>query len=251
MTGDAGDAGPRGNPVAGFLAAGAAADRECIAEARVEGGVCGFQRPAGRQRKSQREFGPVASGGGDVAEAAATTDIACHRQFIAGIGPEHRRFQPRARGIAPPATQLEVAAQRGSQFQRKPGAAIGTVAELVEGGRLEAATARQVQAEIGRRRVHQAHHRCRPPVVHGAAVVRIAGGDVVVARCKPDRAVARAHQQRPRGRPLPPGLRVLVEGPHPVVLIATQDAAHAEPIAIEVLVAAPVLPLLLVGDAGV
>src|SRR5690606_18183438 len=76
------------------------------------------------------------------------------------------------------------------------------------------------------------------------------GGDVAVARREAQLAAAHAGQQRPPLRELPPGLRVEIAVVDAVALVAPQRAAHAQRVADEVLVAAPVLALAVGVAAG-
>ncbi len=134
-------------------------------------------------------------------------------------------------------------ADRRTQVQRQPGTAIGAIAEFVEGRGLETTSARQVQAPVGAGIEHHARDRRGLGIAHATAVIGVGGGDVMIARGEPHRAVARAGEQRPAIGEAPPRLRILVHVLHPVAFVATRPAPHAPLRIDEILVTAPVLAL--------
>src|SRR5690606_11513315 len=95
--------------------------------------------------------GALAPRAADVAVAAAAADVARDRQFVVGVGAEQRRLHVRAAVAAPLGAEFEVAAGRWREVERQPGAAVGAVAQFVEGGRLEAAPRRDIHAPVLRR----------------------------------------------------------------------------------------------------
>src|SRR5690606_20186293 len=95
----------------------------------------------------------------DVAIAAAPADVACDREFVVGVGAEQRSLDARTAGAAPLRAELDIAAGRGRQVEGEAGAAVGAIAQFVEGRRLEAATRGCVEPPVARRRERQAEHR--------------------------------------------------------------------------------------------
>src|SRR5206468_8656709 len=100
---------------------------------------------------------------------------------------------------------------RGLEVEGQSGAAIGTVAEFGKRGRLEAAAPVRVYMHPGRRAPEHAEHGRGRAVLHRAAVVGIARGDVAIGGTKAHLAVPDASHQAPVTGDAPRRLGVLVE----------------------------------------
>src|SRR5690606_8630628 len=205
--------GDAGDPAVGVAGAADARIRgggraAAAAELRVQLRRRQPQVPGLAQRLQPGQLHALAARAAGVAVAAAAGDVAGHRDLVVGVGAEQRRFKLAAAGRAPLHAEFVVVADRRAQAEGEAGAAVGAVGKLVEGRGLEAAPGGSVDAQVFRRREGDAGHRRGFGVVDVAAVVRVARGDVVVARAEADLAAARAQQQRPARRDPPPGLGV-------------------------------------------
>ncbi len=115
-------------------------------------------------------------------------------------------------------TEFAAARARRAQGEVGPAAAVGAIAQLVEGWRLETAPVRRVDVQPAVRAPQHAEHRRGVAVGERAAVVRVGAGDVAVARFEADVGMAQPGAERPVRMRREGRLRVLVEGAHAVVL---------------------------------
>ena len=185
----------------------------------------------------------LAPGTAHVAVGAASTAAAGHRQLIGGIGTEKRQAGPRLRAGLPAQPGFPLLAAGRTQVQRQAGGAIGTVGQLVESRGFQPAAGSQVPAPVGGGREADPGHRRTAVIGRAPAVIRVVGTDVAVGGMELHPAVAQPGLQLPARQRLPGQLRMPVQVPDRIELLAAQAATHPEPGAVEIFPAAAQLAL--------
>ena len=207
-----------------------AGPRQLCLQLLVERQPC-FQLPA------------LAPGTAHIAVGTASTAAAGHRQLIGGIGTEKRQAGPRLRAGLPAQPGFPLLAAGRTQVQRQAGGAIGTVGPLVESRDFQPAAGRQVPAPVGGGREADPGHRRTAVIGRAPAVIRVVGTDVAVGGMELHPAVAQPGLQLPARQRLPGQLRMPVQVPDRIELLAAQAATHPEPGAVEIFPAAAQLAL--------
>ena len=119
---DTRDAGASGDLHHGRGAAARRADREGVAERRVQPGVGQLQLPCRLQRQLRLDLHALPACGADIAEAAAAADVARDREFVVRVGAEHRGFDAQSLFATPLHAQLGIAGGRRPQVECQSGA---------------------------------------------------------------------------------------------------------------------------------
>ena len=185
----------------------------------------------------------LAPGTAHVAVGTASTAAAGHRQLIGGIGTEKRQAGPRVRAGLPAQPGFPLLAAGRTQVQRQAGGTIGTVGQLVEGRGFQPAAGSQVPAPVGGGCEADPGHRGAAVIGRAPAVIRVVGTDVAVGGMELHPAVAQPGLQLPARQRLPGQLRMPVQVPDRIELLAAQAATHPEPGAGEIFPAAAQLAL--------
>jgi len=236
-----------GNAVAGGHRRRARAKGICID--RIDGGKRPVGRPALPEAARQRCLQPAPGGATGVLEHAAPAGIALHHDLVGGVGLIQRGIEPPVRAKLGLRADFDLPAAGAVEAEVEAGGAAGPVGQFVEGRGLEAAARRRIQIQRRRGMEHQTQRGGGGLIAGRAAVVAIAGCDVVVARAEAHRRVAKPGEQLPAIGQGPIGLQVLVAVAHPVALVAPQCALNADGGANEVLVTAAVFAELIQGQA--